>query len=145
MARPLTHGDAEDLLEAYKRAWERRDPDLAVELFSEDAEYREDPFEEPMRGSNAIRAYWNEAAAAQDHVEFDAERIWIVERTVLASWHAAYTRRSDAQRVRLRGFMTLEVDDAGKVWRFREWWHRREVGIDRTLAPEGEGSALSRA
>ncbi len=132
----LTHGDGQDLLEAYKRAWERRDPNLAVSLFSEDAEYREDPFEEPMRGSNAIRAYWNTAAATQVNMEFDAERIWVVGRAVLASWHAAYTRRSDAQRVRLRGFMTLELNERGKVFRFREWWHRREVGTDTTVRPE---------
>jgi limonene-1,2-epoxide hydrolase len=134
----LSHGEAQDLLEAYKRAWEARDPDAAVELFSREAEYREDPFEEPLRGANAIRAYWNEAAAAQVHVEFDAERIWVSGRTVLASWHAAFTRRATAQRVRLRGFMTLEVDDHGKVWRFREWWHRRDVGIDGTLAPASQ-------
>ena len=135
----LTHGEGQDLLEAYKQAWERRDPDLAVDLFSEDAEYREDPFEEPMRGSNAIRAYWNEAAATQVNVEFDAERIWVVGRTVLASWHAAFTRRATAQRVRIRGFMTLELDDAGKVYRFREWWHRREIGSDSTFRAEGAG------
>lgn len=133
--RDLSHGEAQDLLEEYKRAWESRDPDAAVELFSPEAEYREDPFEEPLRGANAIRAYWNEAAEAQVHVEFDAERIWVSGRTVLASWHAAFTRRATAQRVRLRGFMTLEVDERGKVWRFREWWHRRDVGIDGTVAP----------
>ncbi|MBA3778899.1 MAG: nuclear transport factor 2 family protein [Chloroflexi bacterium] len=139
MAQALTHGDGQDVLEAYKRAWERRDPDLAVELFSAEIEYRDDPFEEPMRGSNAVREYWNEAAATQVHVEFDAERIWVSGRTVLASWHAAYTRRSNAERVRLRGFMTLELDDAGKISRFREWWHRRVVGTDETFHPEGEG------
>ena len=133
----LTPGDGQDLLDAYKRAWERRDPELAVSLFSEDAEYREDPFEEPLRGANAIRAYWNEAAASQVNVEFDAERVWVVGRTVLASWHAAYTRRTTAERVRLRGFMTLELDAAGKVFRFREWWHRREVGVDSTVRPAG--------
>ena len=135
----LTHGEGQDLLEAYKQAWERRDPDLAVDLFSEDAEYRDDPFEEPMRGSNAIRAYWNEAAATQANVEFDAERIWVVGRTVLASWHAAFTRRATAQRVRIRGFMTLELDQDGKVHRFREWWHRREIGNDSTFRAEGAG------
>jgi ketosteroid isomerase-like protein len=138
-ARPLTHGDAQDLLEGYKRAWEQRDPDRLVELFAPDAEYRRDPFDEPMRGHNAIRAYWNEIAATQVHVEFDAERIWLVERTVLASWHAAYTRQADAQRVRVRGFMTLELDDQGKVSRYRGWWHRREVGKDSTLPDAGAG------
>jgi ketosteroid isomerase-like protein len=133
----ITHGEAQDLLDAYKRAWEGRDPDAAVDLFTPDVEYRADPFEEPMRGANAIRAYWNEAAATQVHVEFDAERIWVSGGTVLASWHVAYTRRATAERVRRRGFMTLELGEGGKVRRFREWSHSRTVGRDSTIAPEG--------
>ena len=131
----LTHGEAEDVRDAFKRARERTDPDAGVEIFSEDAEYRGDPFEEPMRGENAIRAFWNESAATQIHVEFDAERIWVMGRTILASWHAAYTRRDNADRIRLRGFLTFEVDEQGKVWRAREWWHARTVGKDATVAP----------
>ena len=140
MASALTHGHGQDLLAAYKEAWERRDPERAVALFSEDAEFRDDPFAEPLRGLNAIRAYWNAAATEQAHVEFDAEHIWVVGRTVLASWHAALTRRATSERVRIRGFMTLEVDDAGLVWRFREWALQRVVGTDRTVAPEPQAT-----
>lgn len=135
----LTHGDAQDLLERYKRAWERRDPDLAMELYRDDAEVRLDPFEEPARGANEIRQIWNEVAATQDHVEFDAERIWVVERTVLASWHAAFTRRSNADRVRIRGFSTFELDDSGLLRRVRQWAQARVVGRDSTFrSQEGE-------
>jgi ketosteroid isomerase-like protein len=133
MVRALTPGDGQDLLARFKQAWERRDPDAAVALFRGDAEYRFDPFEPPLVGVNAIRAYWNEAAATQVHVDFDAERVWVVGTTVLASWHAAFTRRVSGERVRYRGFMTLELDDAGLVSRFREWSLGRTVGTDRTM------------
>ena len=138
MPELLTPGDGQDLLARFKAAWERRDPDRAVALFAEDAEYRFDPFEPPLVGHNAIREYWNEAAASQANVEFDAERVWAVNRTVLASWHAAFTRRASAERVRYRGFMTLELDDAGLVSRFREWAISRSVGVDGTFRPEPE-------
>ncbi len=145
MTRDLTHGDGQDILATIKRGWESRDVDLIVSLFSEEAEYREDPFEDPLRGANAIRAYWNEAVASQAHIEFDPERTWVSGRTILTSWHVAFTRRSNAERVRMRGFMTLEVDDEGRVWRFREWWHRRVVGHDSTFRPEGPGGEGSAA
>lgn len=132
----LTHGDAQDLLGRYKRAWERRDPDLAMELYHAEAEVRLDPFEEPARGTNEIRAIWNDVAATQDHVEFDAERIWLVERTVLASWHAAFTRRSNADRVRIRGFSMFELDDSGLIQRVRQWAQARVVGRDSTHRAE---------
>jgi ketosteroid isomerase-like protein len=131
-ASPLTHGDAQDLLQAYKRAWERRDPDAAMELYAEDAEHRDDPFHDPHLGSNAIRAMWNDIAEREANVEFDAERIWLVDRTVLSSWHAAYTDRANGDRVRLRGFMTMELDGRGKIARLREWPVSKVVGTDST-------------
>jgi limonene-1,2-epoxide hydrolase len=129
----LTHGAGQELLAAFKRGWESGQPDVIVDLFRDDAEYRDDPFAEPLSGGNAIRAHWNVLCAGQAHVDFDAERIWVSGSTVLASWHAAYTQRSTAERVRLRGFMTLELDESGAVWRFRQWPSARVVGTDDTL------------
>ena len=129
----LTPGDGQDLLNAYKRAWERRDVDAAMALYADAAEHRDHPFRDPYVGSNAIRAMWNDIAANERHVEFDAERVWVVGRTVLASWHAAYTDRTNADRIRMRGFMTLELDDARKVTRLREWPLSKVVGKDSTF------------
>lgn len=133
----LTPGDAQDLLATIKRGWEKRDPDTIMPLFSPEAEYRFDPFAEQLVGTNAIRAHWNELAAGMANVEFDAERTWAVGSTVLASWHAAYTRRTTAERVRARGFMTLELDDTRRVVRFRQWPVERVVGTDSTFRIEG--------
>ena len=129
----LTHGDAQDLLAAFKDGWERRSPDMIIELFDANIDYRPDPFAEPLIGLNAVRSLWNDAVAAQEHVEFDAERIWVSGSTVLTSWHAAYTQLATAERVRVRGFMTLELGDSGKVARLRQWPLEREVGSDRTM------------
>lgn len=138
--RTFTHGDAQDVLAAFKAGWESRDPDALMALFADDAELRPDPFAEPLGGSNAIRALWNDMAATQVHVEFDAERIWVSGSTVLASWHAAYTRRATAERIRARGFMTLELNEEGLITRFRSWPAERVVGLDSTTRPEMEGA-----
>ena len=136
MAEQLTPGDAQDLLERFKRAWEARDPDLAMELYRADAEFRMDPFDEPVQGENAIRSIWNDVAATQVNVEFDAERTWAVGQTVLASWHAAFTQRTTAQRVRIRGFSTFELDESGLIQRARQWAVSKVVGRDSTFKPE---------
>ena len=122
----LGYADAGELLARYGRAWEMFDGDAWVALFTADAEYHEDPFEPPLVGHNAIRAYLLEASAAQDQVEFTIERHWVASATVLAAWHASFVRRPSGARVRLAGFMTLEIADDGRIARFREWWHRRE-------------------
>jgi ketosteroid isomerase-like protein len=123
----LDHATAGDLLERYGRAWESFDGDAWADLFSEDVQYFEDPFEPPLVGRNAVRAYLLEAADNQWQVEVTIERHWVVPPTVLASWHASYVRRRDSARVRLAGFMTLEIGGDGRIAHFREWYHRREA------------------
>jgi hypothetical protein len=138
---PLTPGDGQDLLARLKQATERRDVDLAVSLFREDAEYRPDPFEPALVGDLAIRAAWNQEVAGRANVEFDAERVWVSGSTVLASWHGAHTRRRDAERVRSRGFLTLELDEARLISRLRGWTLIQSVGTDSTFSPEGGGTS----
>jgi ketosteroid isomerase-like protein len=137
----LTPGDGQDLFARFKRAWEERDPDAMLELYAQDAEYRIDPFMEPMSGLVAIRQHWNGVAAAQDHIEFDAERVWVSGRTVLASWHVALTEQATADRVRVRGFSTMELDEHGRISRMREWPVRRVVGIDSSYKQQATSEA----
>ncbi len=136
MPNDLTPGDGQDILARFKLAREERDPDLMLELCAEDVEYRADPFEPPLRGALAVREHWNRIAAEQIHVDFDAERIWVVARSVLASWHGAFTRRASGDRVRVRGFSTMELDAGGLIERLREWPVWRSVGRDAGHAAE---------
>ena len=76
----MDHASAADLLERYKRAWETFDGDAWTDLFTEDAEYHRDPFEPPMVGSNALRAYLLKMAESQDQVEMTVERHWVGRR-----------------------------------------------------------------
>jgi ketosteroid isomerase-like protein len=115
-----------ELLAAYGRAWRTFSGDAWVALFTEDAEYSEDPFEPPLVGHIALRAYLLEASDVQEQVEFTVERHWVSGSTVLAAWHASYVHRETRNRIRLAGFMTMDVEADGRVHRFREWWHRRE-------------------
>lgn len=135
MPNDLTPGDGQDVLARFKQAREGRDPDLMLELCAADVEYRADPFDPPLRGALALREHWNRIAAEQVHVDFDAERVWVVGRTVLASWHGAFTRRASGVRVRVRGFSTMELDDDGLIERMREWPVWRDVGRDDGYAP----------
>jgi ketosteroid isomerase-like protein len=122
----IGYADAGALLERYRQALESYDGDAWVDLFTEDVEYHEDPFEPPLVGHNAIRAYLNEAAERLDQSELTIERHWVAGSTVLAAWHGSFIRRATRERVRLAGFLVAEVDESGRIARFREWWHHRE-------------------
>ena len=123
----LDHAAAGDLLERYARAWQDFDGDAWTSLFTEDVAYHEDPFEPPLVGHNALRAYLLEAGETQAQVEMTVARHWVEGPMILAAWHASFIRMPERARVRLDGFMTLEVAVDGRISRFREWWHRRET------------------
>jgi ketosteroid isomerase-like protein len=118
----IDYATAGDLLEAYGRAWETFEGDAWVALFTDDAEYHEDPFSEPLVGHNALRAYLLDAAASQRDVDFTVERHWVSGDIVLAVWHATFARRASGEIVRMAGFLTAEVAGDGRIARFREWW-----------------------
>jgi ketosteroid isomerase-like protein len=113
-----------ELLERYGRAWESFDGDAWVALFTEDAEYHEDPFGTPLVGHNALRAYLLESYDRQRDVEFTVERHWVSGSTVLAAWHASWVGRTDGAIVRIAGFLAADVAADGRIGRFRETWMR---------------------
>jgi ketosteroid isomerase-like protein len=113
----------ESWLDAYKRAWEARDPEDAADLFTADATYQETPFEEPVRGTDGIRDYWSDATRYQEGVEFSYEILATTESGGIAHWHSEFTRLSSGSAVELDGVFLVELDASGKCTEFREWWH----------------------
>ena len=139
----LTPGDGQDLLAAYKRAWERRDPEAPLALCTPtDAEHRANPFDDAVVGANAIRQMWNDVAAEPG--ERGVRCRACLGRRSRPCWPASTARTRIArppERVRIRGFMTIEVNDDGLIQRLRQWPVSSVVGTDSTFKvdrrPEG--------
>jgi ketosteroid isomerase-like protein len=121
----IDHASAETVIERFGAAWTSFDGDAWVDLFTDDVEFREDPFEPPLVGHNAVRAYLLDAAGLQEQVDFTAERHWVVDPAILVAWHASYVARENGATIRLAGFMTLEMRD-GRIARLRKWVRRRD-------------------
>ena len=120
----IDYAAAGELLDAYGRAWSTFDGDAWVAIFTEDAEYHGDPFGEPLVGHNALRAFMLESAETQRDVDFTVERHWVSGSTVLAAWHASWTRRTDGSLTRSAGFIAADVAPDGRISRFHQWWMR---------------------
>lgn len=87
----MTKDQARELIDIYGRAWETRDPDLIVTIFSPDATYL-DPREPMNVGREAIRAYWvSKVIGEQADISFDLKNLWVDGDTVVAEWHADFT------------------------------------------------------
>jgi uncharacterized protein (TIGR02246 family) len=114
-------------LEAYRLAWEGRDPEAVSRLFTEDATYQETPFTQPMQGRAAIRRYWSEVVvAAQEQIRFGYEVLAVAEDCAIAHWWASFTRVASRAQVSLDGIFLLTFDAAGRCRQLREWWARKD-------------------
>ena len=114
-------------LEGYKRAWEERDPAQAAALFTDEASYREAPFDPPMIGRAAIEAYWAGAVAGQKDVQFTYEVLACRGNEGISSWHAAFTGVPGGEAIDLDGIFRCRFHDGGLVSALEEWWHIRIV------------------
>ena len=123
----LTYAAAHDLLEAWRTARATYDGDAFTDLFGDDAEVVLDPFEPPLVGHNALRAYLLQAADAERHYDLAIERHWVSGETALAAWHASWNRTDDeTAKVRQAGFLSAEVGEGGRIARLKLWTVTRE-------------------
>ncbi len=117
----LTPGDGQDIAARFERAHTSRDPNELLDLVAEHVEYHPDPFGAPLRGRIEVRAYWNDIVERRTAVTFEIERVWVVARTVLCSWHGGYAGEGTPGRVAAAGFLVVDLDDEGLIGRVREW------------------------
>jgi hypothetical protein len=109
-------------LEAYGKAWESQDPDAAAAIFAPVATYQETPFDEPMRGREAIRQYWTTGSEYQRDVSFGYE-ILTVDPAIAHWWVSYLAVKRDDEPTKVDGIFLLEFDEEGLCTSLREWWH----------------------
>lgn len=110
-------------LDAYRRAWEELDPDAAAALFTDDGTYAWGPYEEPLRGREAIRARWAEVTAAQSDVNFTSEALGVVDAGGVAHWNCKFNVGDLG--IELDGIFLVKLTDEGLCSEFLEWWNER--------------------
>jgi ketosteroid isomerase-like protein len=136
----MTDEDVQRWLDDYREAWLSYDGTAIAALFSEDARYRYHPWDEPVRGREAIVQSWLEpggAASGRDEPgTYDGEyRPWFVAGDVAV---AVGTSRywSDASRTTLtqtfHNCWLLRFDGDGRCRDFSEFFMLEP-------RPKGEG------
>jgi len=110
-------------LEAYKAAWQTRDPLAAAALFTPAASYHEMPFDTPIEGAEGIAAYWAKAVSGQKDVRFTYEILACARDEGICHWHCAFSAVTGGEKIDLDGIFRCRFADADHVDRFQEWWH----------------------
>jgi ketosteroid isomerase-like protein len=109
-------------LDVYKTAWEQQDAELILTIFTEDAIYHERVLQEPMRGHEAIAAYWREKVVqGQGRISFTLLNTYIEGSTGIAEWEVCFDDRAQRKRKHMKEVALLEFIE-GKIASLREYW-----------------------
>jgi ketosteroid isomerase-like protein len=124
----LTRQEAREVLDVYIEAWEKQDPDLIVDIFTEDATYHERVLGEPIPDREAIRRYWqSKVVAAQANIRCELLNVYLDGETVIAEWEAQFDDLAQGVRKRMREIAVL-VFDGRLISSLREYWASERVG-----------------
>jgi hypothetical protein len=130
----MTHAQVQDWLDRYVAAWQSYDEAAIRDLFSADAEYRYHPWDEPVRGVDAIVDDWLNPGGKPE--SRDRPGTWwahyepaVVEgSTAVVVGETKYF--ADASQVVLErhyyNIWPLEFDAVGRCRSFTEWFMLRK-------------------
>jgi ketosteroid isomerase-like protein len=109
-------------LQAYIQAWKSYDEKAIGELFSEDAVYMPNPFYKPIRGRNAITAYWLEKPDQKGTYDAEYEPLLIEGNRAVTHGRSRYFE-PDGKTLKFEwdNIFVLQFDEQGRCNEYREW------------------------
>ena len=105
----------------YRRAWENPDADAVAALFTPDATYRSNIFEDAHLGRAGVKAYWESVTSSQSNVRVQMGHPFVDGSRVSVEFWTNMSVNLD--EVTLAGFLHLDFDDNWLCRQLREYWH----------------------
>jgi hypothetical protein len=124
----------QDWLDRYVEAWKTYQPDKIGALFSDDAEYRYAPEDEPVRGRTAIVADWLSERDAPGTYDARYEPLAITDELCFAHGTTSYFDADGSLIDKYWNLYVCRFNNAGECTALTEYWMQaREF---RKRAPE---------
>ena len=114
----VTRDQVQGWLDAYLRAWRSNDEATIRGLFAPDATYAYHPYDEPLRGRDAIVAAWLDEPDDPASWEASYAPSLIDGRRAIATGQTRYLESGDV----FSNLFELEFDADGRCTRFVEWF-----------------------
>lgn len=128
----ISAADANTWLRGYEQAWESRDPEKVVALFTPNASYRDNRFGRPMTGLDAIRHYWATTVNEfQRDVNFDFQLWGIAGNQCIATWQCTFLWLPINGVIEIDGIFRITFagmrNGVPLCQTFEEWYESREA------------------
>ena len=112
----------EEWLSAYVEAWRSYDREAIRALFSEDVEYRYHPYDEPLRGREAVVESWLDDPDEPSSWEAGYEPVAIDEDVAVATGTSTYSDADGTVRALFHNCFVMRFGDDGRCREFTEWY-----------------------
>jgi SnoaL-like domain len=112
-------------LTGYREAWLTYDPATIAGLFSEDASYRYHPYDEPVRGREAIVKSWLEDPDEQGTYEGSYQPLLVAGDGAIATGTSTYRTTEGSIDSVYDNCFVMRFDDEGRCTEFTEWFMLR--------------------
>jgi hypothetical protein len=107
----------------YISAWKSYDPEAIGALFSEDAAYRYNPFDEPLQGRAAIVTNWLENRDTPNTYSADYKVVAVDGNTAVSNGRTQYYEADGKTPLRqFDNIFLLRFDEDGRCLEFCEWF-----------------------
>jgi hypothetical protein len=110
-------------LDRYVEAWKTYDPDTIGSLFSQDAEYRYHPQDEPLKGRQAIVDNWLEYKDEPGTYDAEYEVLAIDgDMHVAKGWSRYFASPGGEPNDEYHNIYLIRFNDRGEATSFTEYW-----------------------
>ncbi|MFZ1812246.1 MAG: nuclear transport factor 2 family protein [Candidatus Saccharimonadales bacterium] len=110
-------------LEFFCHSWKHRDIDAIMELFSDDIEYWESPYEQ-LLSLESVKEIW-QAIHKQENIKIQTRVVMSQERKYLVEWSLEYTQ--DLSHNIWGGLYIIELDETGRCTYFYQVGEKKVV------------------
>jgi ketosteroid isomerase-like protein len=111
------------LVSRFGEGWEKGNVDLIADAFTENGVFIAGPFEKPVRGRTAIRAYWRDIPFEQAEISFRYGEIFVAGPWFATEYKCTFRRRRTGEAVVVRGALFCETTE-GRISEMRMYWER---------------------
>jgi hypothetical protein len=115
--------DITSWMNGYLKAWQSSKPDDIRAIFTEDAEYRTQPYGEPWRGHDEIVDGWVEAGDAPESYRFEWHLLAEGDGLSFVQGETSYVGSSDYSNL-----WVIRLAPDGRASEFTEWWAEHPPG-----------------
>lgn len=115
-----------DWLDRYIQAWRTYRPGDIGDLFNEAAQYRYQPYDEPVRGRDAIVASWLDERDPAGSWQATYQPIAIDDDLAVVTGRTVYLDAGGSPREEFWNCWVLRFDDDGRCTEFTEWYMQPE-------------------